>query len=344
VFWRILLTGAAAGAAFVPLPSAYVERLYSSGLYARLQPMVTGTTNLVPFALLDFLLAAAAAALAWLAVARIRARERPLVRRAAALLGDTAAAGAAIYLLFLLLWGLNYRREPAETRFQVEARTITADRVARFVERTTDALNRLYPAARAGSQAASAGELAAAFASVTGELDPGWRPVPGRPKPSLAARLFPLGGVDGMMNPWGLEVLVNPEVLPFERTFVVAHEWAHLAGHARESEASFVGWLTCMRAGASAQYSGWLALFLHGVRSLPAADWPDAIARLEPGPRADLEAVRERTARVSPMVHRTAWRAYDRYLRANRVESGVANYDEVVTLALGSRLSTPWLR
>ena len=344
MFWRILLTGAAAGAALVPLPPAYVDRLYSSGLYAGLQPVVTGTTNLVPFALLDLLLAAAVAALAWLAVARIRARERPLIRRAAALLGDVVAGAAAVYLLFLILWGLNYRREPAETRFQLEARTITAERVARFVERATDALNRLHSAAVVGPQAASAGELAAAFAEVTGELDPGWRPVPGRPKPSLTARLFPLGGVDGMMNPWGLEVLINPEVLPFERTFVVAHEWAHLAGHARESEASFVGWLTCMRAGPSAQYSGWLALFLHGVRSLPAVDRPDALVRLAPGPRADLEAVRERTARVSPLVHRTAWQAYDRYLRANRVESGVANYDEVVMLALGSKLSTPWLR
>ena len=343
MFWRILLTGAAAAAALVPLPPAYVERLYSSGLYARLQPAVTSTTNLVPFALLDLLLVAGAVALAWLTIARIRARERPMVRRAAALLADAAAAGAALYLLFLVLWGLNYRREPAQTRFQVEAQTITADRVARFVEHTTDALNRLHPAARNGSEPASADELAGAFATVTGELDPGWRPVPGGPKPSLVARLFPLGGVDGMMNPWGLEVLVNPEVLPFERPFVVAHEWAHLAGHARESEASFVGWLTCMRAGTSAQYSGWLALFLHGVRSLPAADRAGAIARLGPGPRADLEAVRDRTARVSPLVHRTAWRAYDRYLRANRVESGVANYDEVVTLALGSKVSTPWL-
>jgi hypothetical protein len=80
------------------------------------------------------------------------------------------------------------------------------------------------------------------------------------------------------------------------------------------------------------------------VSSLPAAERPAAITRLQPGPRADLQAIRERTARVSPLVHRTAWRAYDRYLRANRVESGVANYDEVVTLALGSRLSTRWLR
>ena len=38
---------------------------------------------------------------------------------------------------------------------------------------------------------------------------------------------------------------------------VAAHEWAHLAGYADESEANFVGWLTCARASDAARYSGW---------------------------------------------------------------------------------------
>ena len=36
--------------------------------------------------------------------------------------------------------------------------------------------------------------------------------------------------VDGMVNPFGLEVLINPDVLPIERPYVVAHEWGHIAG------------------------------------------------------------------------------------------------------------------
>ena len=46
----------------------------------------------------------------------------------------------------------------------------------------------------------------------------------------LLATTFPWAAVDGMVNPFGLEVVINPEVLPFERPFVLAHEWAHLAG------------------------------------------------------------------------------------------------------------------
>ena len=44
-----------------------------------------------------------------------------------------------------------------------------------------------------------------------------------------------------MLNPFGLETIVLPDLLPYERPFVVAHEWAHLAGHADEAEASAIG-------------------------------------------------------------------------------------------------------
>ena len=41
---------------------------------------------------------------------------------------------------------------------------------------------------------------------------------------------FTWTGVDGMINPLALESIVHPDLLPFERPFVLAHEWAHLAG------------------------------------------------------------------------------------------------------------------
>lgn len=338
--WRVLLPAAAALAALVPTPPHFVERVYSAGFYPWIQPAVTGATNHLPFSLLDVCLAAGAAWAGWRLVVRLRAREATRLRRVATLLVDVAAGAAVVYLAFLLLWGFHYRREPADVRFRVEPQLVTGERLERLVEHATASVNRLYPVSRAAVQEPSASEdLRQAFARVSEELDMGWRPVAGRPKASLVARLLPLGGVDGMMNPWGLDVVVNPEVLPFERPFIVAHEWAHLAGHAHESDASFVGWLTCLEAGEPAQYSGWLTLFIHASRSLPAAQWQAAMERLDEGPRGDLDAVRARLRRASPAVRKAAWQAYDRYLRANRVESGIANYDEVVRLTLGSKLA-----
>ena len=112
--------------------------------------------------------------------------------------------------------------------------------------------------------------------------------VPARPKWTLLDAYFKRAGVDGMTDPFFLETLIASDLLPFERPFVVAHEWSHLAGIADEGEANFVGWLACARASPAAQYSGWLFLYRELVQAVADRDRPPVAARLAPGPRADL--------------------------------------------------------
>ena len=339
VWWRAVLPALAGLMAVAPLPRASVERVYAAGLYPVIQPLVTGTTNRLPFAVLDVMLLLAAAWLVWRTVTRLRAAGVPWTRRLLALVLDAVTGASAVYLLFLLLWGFNYRRERAETRLLVDASRVSTTRLAELADRATAAINDTHRSDRPPGWLETGEvirELTPAFTRAFQDLGPTWGPVPGRPKASFIARLFPLAAVDGMINPWALEVLLNPEVLPFERPFVLAHEWAHLAGSASESEASFVGWLACLNAGRDAQYSAWLAIYLHVLRALPPEERIASLQRLDAGPRRDVDAIRERLLRARPAVQAVSWRAYDRYLRANRVESGIANYDEVIVLVLGS--------
>jgi hypothetical protein len=143
-----------------------------------------------------------------------------------------------------------------------------------------------------------------------------------------------------MMNPFLLEILINGHVLPFERPLIVAHEAAHLAGYADEGEANFVGWLLCLAGDEQTQYSAWLFLLPQTVRYLAEEQRRMVFARLEPGPRADLTAVSARLAEAVPAVSHTARRAYDRFLKANRVERGIASYGTVVDLILGTETWT----
>src|SRR5439155_12744601 len=126
-------------------------------------------------------------------------------------------------------------------------------------------LNALYDGAHAANGPPSADgvdpRLAGAFARVQRELGADRAAVPGRPKHSLADFYFRGAAVDGMTDPYFLETLVARDLLSVEEPFVVAHEWSHLAGYADESEANFVGWLTCVRAGDDGAYSGWLFLY-----------------------------------------------------------------------------------
>jgi hypothetical protein len=339
---RLVLPLVASALAVAPVPADVVERVYAAGWYPHLQPLLTRASNTVPFAWLDPLALLAAAALLIGARQAWRRAGPARWRRMANSLLVLLQAVAALYVAFLVLWGFNYRRAPAAERLQVSPGRVTADRVARLASRAVAQVNALHDPAR--NEAGLTGDvlvatMAPAFARVQGLLGSTWRMTPGRPKFSLIGHTFAVSGVDGMINPFALEVILNPEVLPFERPYVLAHEWAHLAGHAPESEASFVAFLACLQGPREMRYSGWLDILLHVLRALPPPRRQGAFEAIAKGPRADLRGVEARLRRVQPAVHHVSWSVYDQYLRANRVASGVADYGDVLTLVLGSELA-----
>jgi hypothetical protein len=335
---------AALVAAVAPLPSGLVERWYSLGLYARFQPGVTAFSNHAPFALFDLLLATVP--LAWLLLTARDVAARPAggrLRGVGRAVARLAVWAAVLYLAFLGLWGLNYRRVPLTTKLAYDAGAVTPDAARALAGKTVGALNALHDSAHRGGWVPAGAidmRLAGAFADAVREVGGPGDVVVGRPKLSVLDWYFRRAGVSGMTDPYFLETMVSSDLLPFERPFVLGHEWAHLAGFANEGEASFIGWLSCMQSGVPEQYSGWLSLYEEVAASLPAADRTEVAARLADGPRGDLRAVQARLLReVSPRVSAAGWRVYDRYLKANRVEAGTASYGEVVQLVLGTPLA-----
>ncbi|HMI44443.1 MAG TPA: DUF3810 family protein, partial [Gemmatimonadaceae bacterium] len=79
----------------------------------------------------------------------------------------------------------------------------------------------------------------------------------------------------------------------------------------------------------------------HTVGALPRAD-RSAVKALDPGPLEDLRAMSARYDRSSPLVRQAARGVYDEYLKANRVAEGIASYDAVVRLMVGTRLDARW--
>ena len=342
------IVAAAAAAALAPTSPAAVERLYSRQWYPLVQRILTPVSDLVGFSLLDVLIVAGLLGLgSWW---RREWRRRPARRRArAAALGRltlrTAAAAAALYLVFLAAWGLNYRRTPLTDKLDYDAGRISPAALEALAAESVDRLNALHPPASAEPWPAFAelpGRYGPAFERVQRRLGAGRTAVAGRPKATLLTAYFRRAGIDGMLSPFSLEVLVNGTVLPFERPFLVAHEWAHLAGYANESEASFVGALICLAGDDRSRYSAWLFLSRRLVRPLPPAARERAWAELDDGPRRDLRAISARLREAVPVVRRNARRVYDRYLRANRVEAGIASYGLVVDLLLGADGTSTW--
>lgn len=344
--WRITLLSVALVAALLPIPPTFVERMYSAGVYPVWQPNVTALSNLVPFALADVAFVVVVAW--WLGSAGIDvARRSTWLRAALRIVARTIVLAAALYVAFLFMWGFNYRRVPLIERLAFDSRAVTPEAARGLATTTIEQLNGTHGAAHQEGWP-EAGTIDPLLAESFGRAN---RAIGGRgvvavarPKRTLLDWYFRRASVAGMIDPYFLETLVASDLLPFERPFVVAHEWSHVAGIADEGEANFLGWLACMQASPASRYSGWLFLYDELVGAVRARDRTDLVARLAPGPHADLAAIRARIAReASPRLRAAGWLVYDRYLKANRVEAGVDSYSQVLQLVLGVALDPKWM-
>ncbi|HEU4694730.1 MAG TPA: DUF3810 family protein, partial [Vicinamibacterales bacterium] len=325
-----------------------VERWYSTGIYPFVQQVMTPVSNLVPFAVLDVLAVAAFLAVIVVLVraillARRKRSWKPILATGARLV----TASAVVYLVFLAVWGLNYRRVSMTERLVLDRSAASSQTILELGRISVEQLNKLHAAAHAEGWRTSPWRehrMRNAFSAVLLRLSDAAPAEPGRMKSSIFGPYFRWTSVDGMVNPFGLEALANPDLLPFELPFVAAHEWAHLAGYADESEASFVGFLTCIRAAPPSAYSGWLFLYWQINAEVGTGDRRQLASMLAEGPRRDIAAIAERMRKGQvPLLRDAGWRVYDQYLKANRVEEGVRSYGMVLTLLARARFEEGWL-
>jgi hypothetical protein len=337
LWWPLAIV--AALTAFLPVPASVIDDLYSRTFYPFLQFFLTAASNLVPIALLDVLIVVVAIMLLVRIVMLLRVAATDDVMDAAweGFKRIVRAVSLAV-IVFFAVWGFNYRRVPL-------APSVPAVPTAAALQAAVADANSL--AARLRPTVVKQPELG--YEDVARELlDPMnaalsivRRPSlgrAGRAKYSLILTpFFTMAGVSGMINPFALESVVDPGLLPSERPFVLAHEWAHLSGHADEAEANALGWLACMKGGPALAYSASLYLITEAAGDLPPAARRAALAKLADGVRTDLELIANRVeAGQRPEVQRAAFRAYDQYLKVNQVQDGTASYGRALTLILAS--------
>jgi hypothetical protein len=339
----IVLPIVAAFLALLPLPAWAVDDLYSRTFYPFVQRIVTAISNLVPVAVLDVLIV----------LSVIGVVVRSIILGRTALGGDVAGAlfeglkrllraTAAVVVVFFLAWGFNYRRTPLAEVVTDQPAASTANLQAAIAD-ANDLAAGLRPVLAGMPEPAYeeiARELPGPMNRALASLNRTPLATPGRPKYSLILTpFFTWAGVSGMLNPLALESIVDPGLLPPERPFVLAHEWAHLSGHADEAEASAVGWLACMKGSPTFAYSASLYLITEAAGELPPAARKASLSKLSDGVRKDLELIANRAREVQkPRVQHAAFKVYDEYLRANQVDDGVKSYGRALTLILSKPL------
>lgn len=351
--WRVLacVAGAALGLRWgAGCNPGLVERVYSRGVYPSLVKRLVQLTGAVSTSVAEWaLLLVLGAGLVFLLRLGLRWRRQGPPTRVAVVSGLAGAllGTATVYLLFLLLWGLNYTRVPLAQSLGLQIRPAPPGELVSACRESLAAaalLRGVLAESEAGALRLAGGVDAALRRADLGylELDePLLRGSYGLPKAAAASSLLSQLGIAGIYSPFTGEAHVNVDVPEAGLPFAACHELAHLRGFAREDEANYVGYLACRaHPDPHFQYSAHFEVATYALSALRRVA-PERARGLadtaHPGIRRDWEALRSWVRRHAGPARRVSRSVNDVYLKSQGLPDGVQSYGRMLDLLLAAR-------
>ncbi len=349
--WLMPLALLAAALALQALASRnppLVERYYSRKLFPTIIHALSLINGIVAFSIGEVMIYGLAAALVGTLI--YQAREIYLRRKRIArllrfdLLVLMWMTGSAM-MLFLLIWGLNYQREPLGGKLGLAGRNATDEQLKMISEIIVNEVNSNYGDSHAGG-AADGSPLSRA--QVYELIESAYQHEPllggagsgcyGPPKPIYFSGLLSRLGLSGFYMPFSGEPNFNAAQPDFDLPYAIAHEKAHQRGFAREDEAEFIAFLVCINSTHPyLRYSGYLNALkvIRTFGGLDAEFYKSLATRMGEGPRNDLRARAAFWARNEGPARAVAHKINNSYLKANGIGSGTQSYGEDTALIVG---------
>ena len=326
-----------------------VESWYSTGLYPLFSNFQRICTFWIPFSFGDFgYIFLTLLMIGWTVQGLIFLYKKHFVRyMLKPLLFSLAKKLLWVYIIFKLIWGLNYDRLGIAHQLDLDKSAYTKEEVVALTRHLIDQvntyrraipdtgmpvrpLNGIYREAFRSYQTVAADYpfLAYRHQSV---------------KSSVFTQLGDYIGFSGYYNPFSGEAQLRTDIPRILIPYITCHEMAHQLGYASESEANFVGYLA---ASASNDpyflYSVYLDLFSYAqgeeIRLFGQEKDFHAFENIIKENRTHLDtlvkkdrlAIRtffsKRKNRVSPL----ASNLYDRFLKMNKQGAGIQSYNDIV--------------
>ena len=326
-----------------------VEKWYSVDLYPAISRMMRLMTGWMPFSIGDLVYVFVFIILIINLIRGIRRLYKKQVTKQAFLIFLFGLLKTILwcYIIFKLLWGLNYDRLGIAYQLSLSKQPYTKEEVTVLTDQLIDKVNEcrrllkdsLLPVRDLNSIYQEAYHGYQTVANEYGFLNYRNRSVKG----SLFSGIGDYMGFSGYYNPFTGEAQLRTDIPRILIPYIACHEMAHQLGYASESEANFVGYLA---ATASKDpyflYSVYLDMFsyaqgeeilLYG-KEKNFTQFEQVIKqnrlRLDTLVKQDRRAIREffnkRKNRISPAVSGL----YDQYLKMNKQLQGVNSYNEVI--------------
>ncbi|CAN5747120.1 DUF3810 domain-containing protein [soil metagenome] len=330
---------------------ALVERLYSNKVYTYISWSLQAVTRYVSFPVGQVLLYCGTALLLWLVVRLVRRLwfEHRNVLKVTLRLAVHGLVGISLfYLVFMLVWGLNYFRLPFShiAGYPVDEpyQKVELEELCRVLIREANLQRELVredaqgvvqlpgsPQETLTQALLGYAEAAKMYPELAGNYGPA--------KQVFVPQLMSYLGIGGIYFPFTGEANVNMhQPAPFLPA-TICHEMAHQNGFAREDEANYLGYLACrLHPDPTFRYSGTLSALRVSMGTLRLYDslsFRDLRQHYSPGLLRDLKATYAYWEKYQGPMEEMSSQMNNLFLKANRQEDGIKSYNRMLDLLIG---------
>lgn len=332
------------GLVVLALNKMWVEKYYTSGVYRFISLVQRLISGKIPFSIGDVLYILT---FFWILYKIIRNIYLLFVRKLSLKiilrkLSKLTLIIAGLYMVFLMVWGLNYSREGIAWQLNLERPPYDSTDIFRLqeflIEKVNASKERLLTSQVAYPDNHEIFRRAALAYQDAGASFPFLKYNIPSIKTSMLGLPGNYMGFTGYYNPLTGEAQVNTTVPRFLLPAITVHEIAHQLGYAKENAANFVGFLVGTHCEDPLfQYSAWFDLFLYAnaqVRTVDSVSAAYGLAQLNENVLGDIDTLRRFNERYESFAGPlTSW-IYGKYLEFNKQPLGIRSYNAVISLVI----------
>jgi hypothetical protein len=318
-------------------PATFIEEFYYNHIFQAIRSIYSISVFYLPFAFSYLILPIILGIIVWICRKEFQKGYQSLIQSLLLIIG-------LIYVLFMWLWGFNYKLPSIQQKLQLE--TISVDSVE-LIEEIKIVQSKLLTIRAAIQRDTTPISNNLKFETLGKELYQLQGPILNHigykcHHPIKVRKLHPAGSLlvfstTGIYNPFSMEGHLDPGLFHVSYPFTAAHEMAHGYGVTDEGDCNFLALITCINSQNNyIKYSAYFSYYRYLMRDLrqisPHSFYLLGYAR-PVGFRSDLRmhyASLNEFPEIMPTLR--DW-IYDHYLKANGVVTGLDSYDRVVALS-----------
>ncbi len=329
---------------FIPPNNDFIEKYYSTLFYVKISVFLRTITNRIPFSLGDFLYLIAAIYCLIKLIQYVCLAFKKKITANILLPGLIRIIRLILitYIIFNILWGLNYKRTGIFSQLQIEPQEYNTGELKQLTADLVKKVNEAY---------SSSNMYAFRFQSyktVFADAINSYKNISYRYpflsyyqpciKTGMINGLDNYFGIVGYFNPFTAEAEINTSIPHFLLPYIITHEIAHQLGYAGEDEANFVAYFVSKNSYENAfRYSAYFSLFNYANRQLLLQDSASAQTNykgLDSLVKIDETIYMNFISNNSGFGAHYSTTIYNDYLKLNDQSKGMEGYNAVISILI----------